>query len=309
MSLKSILTGLLVVQIGLVGLTWGGWGKQAATSEPLVDLEREDVTRIQVTGSGDDAESVVLSRTESGWVLASHGNYPASTEKVSTLLDGLLDAKVRDPIATQAVHHADLAVSDTNHDKKVEIQTSAGTRTLFVGSGGKDAHVRRGGETSVFVAPSLSAWSIGTRESQYRDSEALDLDASTFLQIQVKPTEGDGFSLERQSLEDSWTSPELEGSLLDQEKVQQWLDRVASLRITALPEDPSIPVTPMTTLSWVLDADGESVSGSLAIGPANEDKNHPVRGSDSLHTVLVHPFALGPAITDGSLEKLLAADD
>ena len=306
MSLKNVLVGLLVVQIGLAGWTWGVGSTTSASSEPLVDLLPEEVTRIQVWGS--ESEPVVLSRKDGGWVLSSHGDYPASTEKVSTLLDALLDAQVRDPIATQAVHHANLAVSDTEHDKKVEIQSPAGTQTVFVGSGGKDAHVRRGGETAVFVARGLSAWSIGTKESQYRDANALDLDASRFLMVQVQPTNGEGFTLERQSLEDPWTSPGLEGAL-DSAAVQGWLDRVASLRIAAIPDDPSIPVTPMTTFSWVLEAEGESVGGSLAIGAATEDKNHPVRGSDSQHTVWVNPYALGPAITDGSLEKLLATDD
>jgi hypothetical protein len=308
-SLKTILVGVLVVQLGLVGLTWGVGGDKPASSEPLVGVVRDEVTGIQVWGSGEDAsDSVALARNEGGWVLSSHGDYPASTEKVSKLLDGLLDAQVRDPIATQVVHHADLAVSDTEHDKKVEIQTAAGTQTLFVGSGSKDAHVRRGGETAVFVARGLSAWSIGTKESQYRDANALDLDASRFLVVQVQLTNGEGFTLERQSLEEPWTSPGLEGSL-DLEAVQGWLDRVASLRITALPDDPSIPVTPITTFSWVLEEDGESVGGSLAIGAATDDKNHPVRAHDSKYTVLVNPFALGTAITDGSLEKLLAAVD
>jgi hypothetical protein len=300
--------GLLVVQVGLVGLTWGVGGAKPVASEALVDGVEDDVTRIQVWGSGEAADSVEISRSEGGWVLSSHGDYPASTEKVSTLLNALLDAQVRDPIATQAVHHAKLAVSDTEHDKKVEIQTAAGTQTVFVGSGGKDAHVRRGGETAVFVARGLSAWSIGTKESQYRDANALDLDASRFLMVQVQPTNGEGFTLERQSLEDPWTSPGLEGAL-DSEAVQGWLDRLASLRITALPDDPSIPVVPMTTFSWVLEEEGESVGGSLAIGAATEDKNHPVRAHDSQHTVLVNPYALGTAITDGSLEKLLATDD
>ncbi len=308
MSLKSVLVAMLVVQIGLVGLTWGVGGKTTATSEPLVDLVREEVTRIQVWGSGEEDESVALSRTEGAWVISSHGDYPASEEKVSDLLDSLLDARVGDPIATQSVHHASLAVSESEHDKKVEFQAPTGIETLFVGSGSKDAHVRRDGEDPVFVARGVSAWSIGTKESQYRDSNLLNLDASAFLMVQVQPAQGEGFTLERPSLDAPWTSPGLEGDL-DPEAVKGWLDRVASLRISALPQDPSARVTPMTTFSWVLEEEGESVAGSLAVGAANEDKNHPVRVHDSEFTVVVNPFALGTAITDGSLEKLLVANE
>lgn len=285
MRLDLVLAGTLVVQLGLSALTWTSGTGQSAPAAKLVDLDREALTRIEVTESGPDAASVVLAKQGEAWVLADHGNYPTDPEKVSKLLDGLLDVQVRAPIATQATSHASLKVDSADFDKRVTLGAGDKAVALVVGAGGKNAHVRRDGEDEVYRAVGLSPWSIGTRTSQYYATTYLEVDTASVSTLAIQGPDQD-LSLVRDG--ETWL---YQGEPARASEVEGLLKKLATVRISDLPKEPEFD--PAVTVSWTLEQDGASIEGSLLFS-GEVDGKHLARASASEHTVLVGSYTVAP---------------
>ncbi|MDP6935378.1 MAG: DUF4340 domain-containing protein, partial [Myxococcota bacterium] len=244
---------------------------------------------------------------ESGWILASHGGYPADSGKVGTLLDSLLGIRVSAPVTTSPTSHSQLQVAADTHDKRVRIGAGQ-TVELLVGAGGKDAHVRRADQDEVHVARGLSPWSLGTTPSQYHDPIYLSLDADSVASVELHCSGDESAPLQLERSGDAWASPALEAEQsLDADSVDALVGKLASLRIAALPEDPAVTPQAVCTVSWVTVEEGASVVGSLVIG-AEEQGRRRVIVEGNPHSVMVSSYGLEPLVT-ARLEELLASGD
>ncbi|GEM_PF-4429584 len=303
---NTLLAVVAGVQSLLVSLLWWPRDAEALASTPLIGLESEAVTRLEVQAApkeGEEPESVILERSGDTWAITSAGGYPADPDKVAKVLDALLGAKTRDPVGTTAASHTALKVADDAYDKKIVLSSEGGDRVLYVGAGsGRAANLRLDDSDTVYPAPGVSQWSLGQRPRDYYDPLYLELKSDALTSFSVEGPQGE-LSLERK--DGTWTSPALpEGASLDQAAVEKLLKPLASLRISELPEAPKAPPSGELKLGWTVDDEGESLPGGLTVG-SDQDGKRPVRGSDRAFTVLVTASRLDP-LGEASLEGLLA---
>ncbi len=300
---NTLLAGALGLQLLLAGATW--WpSSDEVVSEPLVSLEAEDIQRVRVWSAPTDegeAEPVVLTRGDEGWVIESAGGYPAKPGEVEELLDSLSALRSGSPIASTAASHGSLKVAEDSYDKKVELSGDR-TEVLYIGAGsGRSASVRRADEDAVYSASGLSQWSVGASPRDYWDASYLDVDPEDLERFSVRGPEGE-LSLER-GADGAWTSPELEeGQSLDQQAVEDLLKKATKLRISAMPEGE--PTPPELWVSWSLQEGEQSVSGGYAASPSADNKRA-VKAEGSEFTVLVSSYSLDE-VAEAELEDLLA---
>ncbi len=189
-KLNTTLIGLLAVQLGLTAFTWAGGARLGGASDakPLVDGAPGDVTELEITGKAEadkPARTVKLTKKGDDWVVASAADYPAKQDKVDEIVKKLVEAKVREPIATNKANHGALKVSDSTFDKKVRLKLGSDDVKLVVGSGKSSSiHARRADQDEVFLARGVSAWAISDRVSSYIDTEYVKVEDPTEVSVQ-----------------------------------------------------------------------------------------------------------------------------
>ncbi|MDJ0766624.1 MAG: DUF4340 domain-containing protein [Myxococcota bacterium] len=231
---------LLIVfaaQLGLGALTWTTCDAlpEEAGEKRLLNFGLGDITAVEIIEKSyketDPPKKISLEKKDGNWVVASAGGYPADGDKISGVLNKLIDLKVKDPIATDAANHESLKVGSKAYGRKVAIKTGATAKTLVIGSGaGGSVHVRFDGEADVFRARGLSVWSVSAGVSSYIDTTYIDVDADALHAVTVVNEKGhltftkDGGG--------SWVLGELpEKEALDQDKVKRFIDKVVSLNL------------------------------------------------------------------------------
>ncbi len=236
--MKQVITGLgvlLAVQVALAAFTWAGGGKLggATDSKPLVDAEVKEVTELEIIGkaTGDKpAKSVKLLRKGDDWVVASAAGFPAKTDKVEEVIKKLVEAKMREPIATNAANHAALKVSESTFDKKVRIKVGGSVVNLVIGAGKSSSiHTRRADEDEVYLARGVSAWAISDRVSSYVDTAYVKVEDPTEVSVQnpkgtINLVKGDG---------GEWRVTELPvEAVVDDSKVKAFVSSARSIRMS-----------------------------------------------------------------------------
>jgi hypothetical protein len=156
----KILIGLLAVQLALAALLLLRDGEpQVVKDTPLLaTLDAAKVTRVRLYGAGAEQPGVDLVRKGSGWVVASHSDYPADPAKVTGLIEPLAKVAAGEPIATSPTRHKQLRVGDREFERKLVLDVEgAGERTIVIGIpvGGRRTAIRIGGD-EVYAATEVS---------------------------------------------------------------------------------------------------------------------------------------------------------
>lgn len=230
-----ILGGLLVVQLGLAAFTWAGGARLGGASDtkPLVGGDLGDVTELEIIGKATDdkpAKTVKLVKNGDAWVVATAADFPAKTEKVEEILKKLVEAKVREPIATNKANHGALKVSEKTFDKKVRVKVGGDDVNLVVGAGKSSSiHARRAERDEVYLARGVSAWAISDRVTSYIETEYVKVEDPTEVSVQnpagtinlVKDDEG------------NWKVTELPPDAdVDDSRVSSFVSAARSIRMT-----------------------------------------------------------------------------
>ncbi|NOY25662.1 MAG: DUF4340 domain-containing protein [Oligoflexia bacterium] len=300
--LNTVLGVVALAQGGLVALTWWPNNNAAAAMVPLVSLEPSDVHGLKVwTGTDKDKDPIELEQSQGAWQIKSSGGYPADATKVQKVLDALAGAEVSDPVATTKSSYDALKVTADSFDKKVELDGDGTSTTIFVGAGsGRAATVRREDADAVYRIAGLSQWSIGSRPSDYYDSTYLKVDPGD---IQTFTVQHGPDKIEIQNTEGTWTIAGLaEGRTVDQGAVADLVRQATTVKISALPDDPTAPPTADLTVAWTVGSGDDSTSGGYVLGPETNSKRA-VRSNDSSYTVLASTYSL-KKVADASLETL-----
>lgn len=186
----KLLLGLLVLQLGLAGITWSGRRSSGGPSgaEALLPVSLGDVTAFAVTSKPPDKdtppEAVRLEKKGDAWVVASAGDYPAVTSKVEEVLKKVLELKVREPIATNKANHNALRVGERDFDRKLEVTAAGATTSLVAGSAkGTSIHVRKADSDAVYWARGVSTWNLSERVSSYVDTQYVSVEDPTKVTV------------------------------------------------------------------------------------------------------------------------------
>ena len=232
---NKILIGLLVIQGGLVALTWQSHGPVSdPTQVPFLDVSKDAITSITVMGRpvGEELKPdvVELEKANGVWVISGTEGYPIKEDKAKELVDGIVDLKVGEPIATKAANHNNLRVGKDNYGKIVTVTAGDKSHVFLVGSGGnKRVNVRRDGENEVYVGRGIAEYELHTSVRSFIDYEYVKVDADKIASLSVQ---GQGQSLDFQKSGESWQLATLPpGAAIDDTKVKSFVRTLARITI------------------------------------------------------------------------------
>ncbi len=234
---NQILAGLFAAQLVLAAFTWSGTSyekEEAAGSEKLLAFSMKDITGFTVsakaTEAGKSDREIAAERKGTDWVVPSADEYPADKKKIEEVLSKLVEAKIKDPIATKKTNHNALNVGDTVYTKKVTIRAGEKSAELIVGSAkGSSMHIRRKGENNVYLARGISAWKVGDRVESYVNSDYIRFEEPT--EVRVVNAFG---SLDLVKNQDgSWIVNQLPtGTAVDDSRVRSFVSAARNMRLS-----------------------------------------------------------------------------
>jgi hypothetical protein len=298
MSFHRILALLLVLQLGLVAMTWWPRDLSALAPHPLLELDREAISELRIAASGGDemgnAGGVRLVREGPKWKVASAAGYPATSEKVDELLDRLVALRVTVPIATQQTSHNALKVGEDEYGRRVVIVSGDGGEVeLVIGAAARESiHVREAGTSEVYLAKGISEWSLRDGSNDYYDTSYVDTDSATLGSFTVSNEQG-GLSFVRE--ESGWI---LEGLEAEAELIQEAVDALASAVTKLTMSEPvgteALPqhgLDGRVAVAWSVVEEDRSLAGGYVVG-AEEDSFTFVKGDGNPFVVKVQSSEL-----------------
>lgn len=292
---NQVLVGVLILQIALsVVLFWPRQPAMAAGEPLLAGLDVEQVTRVTIRN--ETGESVQLTKSGDGWVLADTGDYPATDGAVPDLLAKVADLKSGRPVAETRESHARLKVADDQYASQVELLLQDGTlHTLYVGTSPSygATHVRVAGQDEVYLAADLSSMDVGTGLSSW-------IDTSYFVQadeIVAATLENENGTLEFVKEGEEWTMVGLEeGETASSSAISTLITRATSVRmLRPLGTEPK-PEYGMQEPNAVLviharSAEGTESTYTLHLGAQSEqDRSYVLKSSESPYYVRVSEY-------------------
>ncbi len=310
--LQKILTGLLAVQLVLAALVFWPRGRVQAAGEPLLaDLKPESVTAVTLTD--DQGSTVKLARQDSGWVLASGGDYPVTADSVTGLLDKLTAVKT-DRLVTQTAGSLDrLQIADDNFVRRLDISLDDGrTLTVYLGSTAnlQATHVRLAGQDAVYLANDLTARDASATPGDWIDPTYVNIPMEEMTAVTVQNQNG-AFTFTR-SATGEWTYTGLDaGEVYNPARFNTILSRLSNLTMIAplgTTEEAGYQMdAPLATITVTTKSDSGEQTHTLLIGAQDAASgNYVAKWSESEYYVNVNAFSAKDMVTL-SRDDLLAA--
>ena len=295
---NQILAALLIGQliVGVLALVLPVQATQTQSRPLLEQLTDADVTAFTIREQPDN--EVRIARKDDQWVLPDVDDYPVDKTKVTELLSKLTSIQVGKPVLTTAGGHARLQVAEDAFNRRVDLATNKGERTLFFGQArGGSAHVRVAGSDEVFLTTRLAPYDIASDLSSWINAVYFTSTQQEIGRVAIANITG---TLEFQrNLADAWELKGLAASeTFDPGRLETILTRVSSLYMTrplGKVEKPEYGLSrPTAVLTLTLKSD---ISGLqplvLKVGARNEaDNTYVVKSSGSPWYAHVNAFVL-----------------
>ena len=314
-SVNKTLSAVLAVQVVLAAITWVPRGGDSSEPTPFVATEPANITRIMVVGrtSPDqegEPDEVILSRTDTGWVLESLAGYPADATKVDELLENLTSLMARSPTGTSAASHYPLQVADDTFTRKITISTETGDQVLYLGAAtGSGMHVRDGSRQDVYTSRGVSAWSIADQDRRYFDTKYLEHSAEDIDSFRVRNSHGDhtlvrvGEEWQEEDAEDPTSTHSAEAASLIRTLMNVRVD--TPIGRDALPQhglDGSVRV------EWTVTEDETTTVHGYTVGAVTSEGNRYVQADDDAWVIEVLDSSISRAV-DTEFAFLTAASE
>ncbi len=291
---NKVLAGLFAAQAVLVALTWSaGSDGPDDDAAPLIEAKKEDVGKLVITGkpakAGETPDSVTLVRKGEGWVVGTADDFPADTKKVDEVLDKLLDARVRAPVANNKANHNALEVGDRAYAKKVELTIDGKPQAFVVGNAkGTSVHVRRADQDAVYLARGVSAWGLSERVRSYVDPDYVKVEEPTEVQV----TQGTRSITVVKDDKGDWRVNELPADAdVDQSRVRSFVSSARSVQLAepvGKTVEPAYGLGDEATVVTLRKEDGETI---YRIGAADDDAFY-VKAEGNDYVVKVNKYAV-----------------
>lgn len=255
-----ILSVLLAVQVGVVGIVWyvaQGGGEEAA--DRLIAVDRATITALEITDgaetTADADKSIRIEKTDAGWRLPSVEGLPADAEKVTGLIDKLEDAQAAWPVATSDTSALRFEVTEEKFQRRIRLfggDTAAAELYLGTSPGMRKVHARRADSSDVY-AITFAIFEVPTKAEEWLDKKLLQPKGVLESVERVR-----GWSLVKAG--DAWQLSELaEGESTDGDAARDLISKVNDLRILGRAQTaPAEGDAPLFELKLV-GADGTTV--------------------------------------------------
>lgn len=308
--LQQILVGLLVVQVILAAaLLWPRPAPAGAGSAPLLGLKAEEISGITIRD--DQGKSIALARSaatgagQAGWVLPDAGNYPVESNKITPLLEKLTAIKGNRLVAQTPAAHKRLKVADDTFARRLEIKSSTGTTTLYIGTSGgvSSSHVRLAGQDQVYLASGISEWEFGTGAASWVNPTYFTVPQADVTALTLRNAKGEWTF--RRGADGNWTMEGLAaGETLNSGSVQTLLSSVSNVALNrplGVTEDPAYGLAQPSAVVTITakGADGEKTY-TLTVGAQDpDDKTYVVKSSESAYYVRVAEYSVRSLVENG----------
>ena len=310
--LQKILTGLLIVQIGLAGFIL--WPKSRAGGDISPLLENFDPRSVLSLVIEDNEGSLVeLSRAGDSWLLSSGGNYPADGSKITPILENLAKVQTGRLVTRTDASHAPLSVAEQDFLRKITLLMLDGEKwEVFVGTtaGGNTSHVRRGDSREVFLASDLSYFSLSPQASNWIDPLYLNYSDRTLNEIVLENAQGT-FRFEKNESGD-WEYLDLPvGEEFAENNLKTLENSLKSLRMVQPLGEEQKPEygleNPLARVEFSFDADGTTRTIELLIGdrPEGINGNYVIKSSESSFYVTASPGTVGTMVNRAGEDFLI----
>ncbi len=287
-KLQRILIGILAVQLVLAAIVF--WPRQAAVAgKPLLDVAAADVTALTI--QDDQGKSVTLTKAGDAWVASSAADYPADATKITPVLDKLVAINTGRLVGETTASHTQLQVADAKFVRKIDVQTAAGAKTLYLGSsaGSNTTHVRLAGQNQVYLAGDLAAWNIAADLTSWVDPVYFSVPAADVTGFTLKNANGE-FIFEKDA-SGVWALRGLaSGEALDANKVTSLVSQFTSLRLAKVlgkADDPAYGLAQPSATVMIQAKSGDQIKTyTLTIGAKDAaDNSYAVKSSESAYYV------------------------
>lgn len=227
-----LLAGALVVQIILGLIVFWPTSSVLKDQTFFSDKEIQDISYISI--SDDEGNQLKLNRNESDWVLSDTDGFFVSDDKVSPLLQKLVNLNSNRMVAQTESSHLKLEVGLDNYKRKIEILwANQEKNTILLGNsaGSGATHFRLMSNDEVYLTGGLTAWDANTTASRYIDTEYFMLDKDSISYVQLKNDNGI-FHFSRNN--DSLIYDDIEDSeFRNQSAVNTLLTQISSIRMAS----------------------------------------------------------------------------
>jgi hypothetical protein len=195
----------------------------AGTRGALLSFDRAQVTGIRI--AGPNGEPVLVSKTDSGWVIPALGNLPAAENRVTELLTKLEGLEKSLPVATSAQALKRFKVAEDSFERRLTLEGGDTTlATLYLGDspGFRRLFVRADGEGSVYEAE-LGLFDAPDTGDDWSDRTLLHLNTQEIRKLTLP-------ALTLEKTENGWQlSDPAEGEEPDTQVIEERVRRLASI--------------------------------------------------------------------------------
>lgn len=183
---QKILTGLVILQVILAALVFYLVQPKTSSNDPLLkSLAIDEISSIQIADK--EKNLVNIEKVDGNWVLANTGNFPVISENVTKFVENLANIRTGRLVTNTSASHQRLEVDSDNYQRKVDVKTSDGTITLFIGSSPaqSNVHVRLSGQDAVYLTNAISTTTASALVSNWIDTSFIKIESGSVKEVQV----------------------------------------------------------------------------------------------------------------------------
>lgn len=293
---QKILTGLLAIQIVLIAVVFLTNRPAKASNNPLLpDFTAEAVTAVSLYD--DTGNQIKMEKIGDEWVLPDKDNYPVNGQNVTNLLDNIASIRDNRLVTSTSASHKRLQVADTDFKEKLEITSSSGTITLYVGSSpaANSVHVRLASSDAVYLTSAISASQVSPSYTNWINTSLVKIASSNVSTISVTTPNGSFHFFKDES--NNWVSQELSAD--ESIDASKWSSLLSGFTNIPLVEPVSRTSQaaygleqPTTSLVLTYQDDSDATQqGELIIGNMDESgNNYYAKWSQSPYIVLISSY-------------------
>jgi len=263
-----LLVGILavLVMVYLAVSYFGNDSRSKSFREELVDINKDDVTRVEISGGGT---TTTLSGGPDNWTvqLVDGSTKPAKEGSISSMLSSLSSIEPSRIASRSEDKWADFQVDTAGTRVKV-FEGNDEVLDIIIGRFGVEGqrsfytYVRLADENDTYVANNFMSMSVSKDANSYRDNEVLRIKRDSLTQITFDYPDS-AFTL--QKTDDKWFIDNVEADSANTASYLSGLSLVTSRSFSETQDSPSLTVsyafTNQEDLNVTLDA-GNNLSSS-----------------------------------------------
>ncbi len=289
---KILFLSAILVLLGGVAFFVQGPGKLHQAKEPPLLFPGFDADQIGAVNLAGDGDPLSLTReTGGGWSVAAAGtSFPADGEAIEKALDDLKEARIESVVSTNVEKRALFGV-DENEGVILRLEDTAGAvvEEVIVGGQGPDPFagylLRQGEEEVLLVSPSLRG-TFARGVSGWRDRKIVKVGREAVTGVVIR----DGDEVLTLTTEEAgeWN---IEGRAADRQLVEDYLDRVVSLKASAFAAEGELPLAGLDEPSAAITLTAGEESLTLFLGAQKEEaRQRYLRAGDDGTVYLVSQY-------------------